>query len=247
MAVAGSKSERRERHLTYAQGRDPVLRAELVDRYRGLCHSLAARFASGSPEIEDLVQQANLALLKALDRFDPDRDVEFTTYAWSTISGELKRYLRDHAWRMRVPRSVKETYLLAVTERDELRLELGREPTHLEIATRCVTSERTIDDAFAAETARRPASLEAAPRQGRAAPPTTPNRDYDRVEDRQVVNQLLQAVPARSREILRLHFFEEMTQPAIAGRLGISQSHVSRLLRSSLSILRKRAQLTTAP
>jgi RNA polymerase sigma-B factor len=229
-----------EQHAArYAETHEESLRAEIVGRYENLCALLASRYARGPDSFEDLRQQANVALLKALDRFDPSRNVRFTTYAWVTISGELKRYLRDHTWRVRVPRSLQETYLRVRSETDELRIELGREPTRAEVAEECRASERDVDAARGAESAFAPASLDAVPDVAETA--ATGEWSLRRVEDRRVLEQLLAALPARSRKILWLHYFEGLPQSSIGRRLGISQVHVSRLLGRSLEVLRRRA------
>ena len=227
----------------YAATHDPQLRAELVEQYAGLCTTLASRLGRGADSFDDLRQQAAMGLLSALDRFDPDRGVEFTTFAWATISGELKRYLRDRCWRIRVPRSVQDTYLQARVAVDELRVELGREPTRSDVAARCVAEEPKVAEALGAESAQTPASLDV--NHGPYAPQDLlgdSDPSFERVEDRQLVDELLENLAPRDREILRLHFLDGLNQTEIGRRIGISQVHVSRLIKRSLEQLR---ELTT--
>jgi RNA polymerase sigma-B factor len=228
----------RQRHAEYARTRDPRLRDELVAAHENLCRSLAGRFAGGRDTFEDLCQQAEIGLLNALERFDPSRGVEFSTFAWTTISGELKRYLRDCTWRVHVPRRVQEMYLTAVAEADDLRVQLGREPTHAEVAARCVTSEATLDQALEAESARRPASLDAL---AADRPVAEADEALQRVEDRELIERLMTGLSERSRAIVRLHLLLGLSQREVGRRLGLSQVHVSRLAKEALEALQARA------
>jgi RNA polymerase sigma-B factor len=123
-------------HELYFADRSPALRELLLRRYQGLAYSLANRYAKRPEDAEELGQVALLGLLRAIDRFDPHRGVQFSTFAWATLRGEIKRYYRNHSWALRVPRGLQERYLVVAAAVDELAHELGRSPTYAELATR---------------------------------------------------------------------------------------------------------------
>jgi len=223
--------------------RDPDLRERLVGAHLGLAASLASRFSSRQESPDDLHQAALLGLLHAIDRFDPTRGVQFTTFAWATISGELKRHFRDRTWGVRVPRRVQELYLVTAEAMDALTNSLGRSPTVAEVAERIGASEEEVLEALEARTAYRLASID--------TPVTDADGDsgagmqlgghdpgYDLVDERSVLSELINRLAARERQIIHLRFNEELTQAEIAERVGVSQMHVSRLLSASLQKLR---------
>jgi len=230
----------------FAETRDPELRNELVEAHLGLAEYLARRFANRGEPLDDLVQVASLGLTKAVDRFDPDRGLEFTTFATPTIVGELKRHFRDKGWAVRVPRRVQELHLRVTRVVDDLSLELGRPPTYAEVASRAGVTENEVVEAIDAGSAYRSASLDA----GRSDDEDTPgllgqlgttDAELDRAERRAALSPLIAGLPEREQIMLYLRFYEGMTQSEIAKRLGISQMHVSRLLTRSLDQLRRRA------
>ena len=230
----------------FAETRDPELRNELVEAHLGLAEYLARRFANRGEPLDDLVQVASLGLTKAVDRFDPDRGLEFTTFATPTIVGELKRHFRDKGWAVRVPRRVQELHLRVTRVVDDLSLELGRPPTYAEVASRAGVTEDEVMEAIDAGSAYRSASLDA----GRSDDEDTPgllgqlgttDAELDRAERRAALSPLIAGLPEREQIMLYLRFYEGMTQSEIAKRLGISQMHVSRLLTRSLDQLRRRA------
>src|SRR3989440_8719737 len=143
----GGREELRRKFQEYGRTRDPVLRDELVTAHLGLAEYLARRFANRGEPLDDLVQVASLGLVKAVERFDPSRGLEFTTFATPTIVGELKRHFRDKGWAVRVPRRVQELHLRVTRVIDDLALELGRSPTVQEIAQRAGTSEDEVIEA----------------------------------------------------------------------------------------------------
>lgn len=230
--------------------RDPQLRERLVNAHLGLAASLASRFGSRQETHDDLHQAALLGLLHAIDRFDPTRGVQFTTFAWATISGELKRHFRDRTWGVRVPRRVQELYLTTAEATDALTNTLGRSPTVAEVAERIGASEEEVVEALEARSAYRLASIDTPVNgdedSGSGAGMQLGGADpgYSVVEQRSVLSTLINKLPEREREIIHLRFNEELTQAEIAERVGVSQMHVSRLLSTSLSKLRVLAEET---
>lgn len=221
--------------------RDPALRERLVSAHVGLATSLASRLVSRYEASDDLHQAALLGLLHAVDRFDPTRGVQFTTFAWATISGELKRHFRDRTWAVRVPRRVQELYLATAEASDALTNQLGRAPTIAEVAERIGGSHEDVVEALEARTAYRLASIDApvGDEDGDTGMQLgDDDRRYAQIEQRSMLDGLIRRLPARERQIIHLRFVEELTQAEIAERVGVSQMHVSRLLATSLQKLR---------
>jgi len=237
------RDELRAKFVAYAETRDSALRDDLVAAHLGLAEYLARRFANRGEPLDDLVQVASLGLLKAVDRFDPERGVEFSTYATHTIVGELKRHFRDKGWAIRAPRRMQELYLQLGKVVATLGQELGRSPTIAELAADVQVSEEEVLEALEAGQAYRFTSLDA-PVGGDAEGDTLGSRlgaddaQLDRVERLATLSPLLARLPARQQLILQLRFFDGLTQSEIATRLGISQMHVSRLLARSVAQLR---------
>jgi len=216
-------------------------RDELVSRHLGLAQSLAARYANRGEHIDDLVQVAMIGLVRAAERFSPDRGIQFSTFATATILGELKHHFRDTRWSIHVPRSVKEAYLRVKAATDSLSQEVGRSPSLLEIADRAGLSEEQVVQALEAGLAFRMASLDAPTDDGASGPVEhvdVDSGDLERVENRQLLHPLVSRLPERQQHILRLRFEQDLTQREIASVLGMSQMHVSRLLSRSLAQLR---------
>jgi RNA polymerase sigma-B factor len=242
---AQERDDLRRKFREYAETQDPQLRTELVTAHIGLAEYLARRFTNRGEPLDDLVQVASLGLLKAVDRFDPERGLEFSTYATPTIVGELKRHFRDKGWAVRVPRRVQELHLRLGTVVSTLSQELGRSPTIGEIAQAASVSEEDVLEAIEAGHAYRFTSLDApsgADEEGTLA--TQLGGDDQALVDsehRVALSPLIARFPPRERTILHLRFFEGLTQSEIASRLGISQMHVSRLLARSLAQLRASA------
>ncbi|HEX2119363.1 MAG TPA: RNA polymerase sigma factor SigF [Acidimicrobiales bacterium] len=240
------RDELRRKFHDYARTRDRALRDDLVTAHMGVAEYLARRFTNRGEPLDDLVQVAALGLLKAVDRFDPDRGLEFSTYATPTIVGELKRHFRDKGWAVRVPRRVQELHLRLGSVVSVLSQELGRSPTIGEIAQAAAVSEEEVLEAIEAGHAYRFTSLDA-PTGGEdesALSNQLGMEDQGLIdsEHRVTLSPLIAQFPPRERMILHLRFFEGMTQSEIAGRLGISQMHVSRLLARALSQLRTQAE-----
>jgi RNA polymerase sigma-B factor len=238
VAIGGDRAFLRARFVDYARTRDVRIRDELVGAHLPLAEHLARRFNHRGEPLDDLIQVACVGLLKAVERFDPERGLEFSTFAIPTIVGELKRHFRDKGWAVRVPRQVQELYLLVTS----LTNELGRSPTILEVAERGRVTEEEVLEAMEAGRAYRSASLDmqlgSDDGPGLSARLGGEDPGLADVEHRLTIAPLLEALPERERFILRLRFFEGMTQSEIARELGISQMHVSRLIARSLRQLR---------
>ncbi|MGH9124915.1 MAG: SigB/SigF/SigG family RNA polymerase sigma factor [Acidimicrobiales bacterium] len=218
------------------------LRDELVSAHLGLAEYLARRFANRGEPLDDLVQVASMGLVKAVDRFDPERGVEFSTYATHTIVGELKRHFRDKGWAVRAPRRMQELYLRLTKVIGVLGQRLGHSPTIAELAAEVQVSEEEVLEALEAGQAYRFASLDAPSGDSESPSYASYLGDEDPgmedAERRAVLEPLLQKLAPREQLIVHLRFFQGLTQSEIANHLGISQMHVSRLLAKSVSRLR---------
>ncbi|MFN2543496.1 MAG: RNA polymerase sigma factor SigF, partial [Actinomycetota bacterium] len=217
------------------------VRQELIEAHLGLVEYLARRFAGRGEPLEDLVQVGTIGLVKAVDRFDPDREVEFSTYATPTIVGELKRHFRDKGWAVRVPRRLQELNLQLGDIIGKLSQELGRSPTVSEMAEAAGTSEEEVLEGLDSAHAYSLVSLDApAGEEDLTLHDQIGDEDetIELLEYRASLVPLLDELPPRERTMLFLRFFKGMTQSEIADRLGISQMHVSRLLAKTLATLR---------
>ena len=230
----------------FARLPDEAAREELLVRHRPLALYLARKFTGRGESLEDLEQVATLALLKAIDRLDLEREVKFSTFATITIIGELKRHLRDKGWAVRVPRPIQELAVRVNRLMPDLTQELGRSPTVREIASAAGASEEQVLEALDASRAYTADSLDAPTGEDDDFSPmdtlAVSDDRFDRLDSWQTVAPLIQQLPERERTILYLRFFEEKTQSEIAGELGISQMHVSRLLAKTLAYLRSSSE-----
>jgi len=235
------RDELRRVFVDFARKRDEWLRAKLIEAHIGLAEHLARRFTHRGEPYDDLVQVSSLGLIKAVDRFDPERGVEFTTYATKTILGELKRHFRDKGWAIRAPRRIQELYLHLGQAISQLSQELGRSPTIKELARETGASEDDVIEALEAGQAYRSASLDSTgpDDEGLGARLGVDDHGFAGAEWRAVLLPHLETLAERDREILRLRFVEGLTQSEIATRIAISQMHVSRLLTRSLNTLRQ--------
>src|SRR5437588_3219638 len=247
---ADDRDELRRKFAEFARTRDRATRDELVTAHMGLAAYLARRFANPGERLDDLGQVASVGLLKAVDRFDPDRGLEFSTYATPTIVGELKRHFRDKGWAVRVPRRVQELHLRLGKVVSSLSQDVGRSPTIAEIAERAGASEEEVLEAMEAGRAYRFASLDAPgsagddENQSLASQLGEDDPLMAGIEHRVALSPLIAEPPRREQLILHLRFFEGLTQSELAGRLGTSQKHVTRLLARSLAKLRGSADDT---
>jgi RNA polymerase sigma-B factor len=238
----------RELFRRYVQTKDPALREELVMAHLNLARYLAVRFANRGEQLDDLVQVATLGLIKAVDRFDVARGVEFTTYATPTIIGEIKRYFRDKGWAVRVPRRLQELNQAVNRALDAATMELGRAPTVADLARRLQASEEEIIeaqelgqmynllslDSDVSDAGERAATLQDYLGQEDA--------DLSLLEDKAVLERAFGALDRRERVVVYLRFYEGMPQADVAKRLGVSQMHVSRLQQRALEKLKNVVQ-----
>ncbi len=245
-----SEAEIRACFERWREHRDAEAREALVQRFLPLARKLARRYARSSEPFDDLLQVASLGLLRAIDRFDPERGRPFTALAVPTILGELRRHFRDTGWAVHVPRAAQEQALMVEHAQRELAARHGRSPAlsqiaeYLEVEVADVLSSLQVAQAYTA------LSLDA-PRAGSDEDPT-PYREVIAVEDERFglleddvcVRAALRQLPPRERRVLQLRFVRDMTQSEIAAEIGVSQMQVSRLLRRSLDQLRA---LTEAP
>ena len=211
----------------------------------GLAVHIARRFDRSARGDSDIEQVAMLALVKAVDRFDPTRGVPFAAFAGRTIEGEIKRYFRDATWTVQVPRSAKEMHVAVRAAVDRLTLDLGRAPTVPEIAGHLDVSTDAVLLGLAASDARAVGSIDAtvddgSPMSDRLA--SSADAGFTGVEDRDIVAELLEGLPERERTIVALRFYDRLSQSDIAARVGVSQMHVSRLLRAALADMRARLE-----
>jgi RNA polymerase sigma-B factor len=231
----------------YAKDRSATVREELVDRFMPLARRLAARYAGGAEPFDDLVQVASVGLVKAIDRFDPARGTAFSTFAVPTILGELKRHFRDRGWSVHVPRDVQERILKVEKAMAELPAKLGHSPTVQEIAARIEATDEEVLEAMHAAQGHHAVSLDATSTMGDGDEPG-PLRDrigeedlaFETVEYGEAIGPVLNEISERDRKVLHLRFVEDMTQSEIAERVGVSQMHVSRILRATIERLRQR-------
>jgi RNA polymerase sigma-B factor len=242
--LRGSRDDR-DIQLLFEQLPDESSRDELVRRFLPLADHLARRFMGRGESLDDLVQVASLGLLRAIDRFDSERGVQFVSYASVTIIGELKRHFRDKGWAIRVPRSVQEAALLVNRTLGVLWQELGRSPTVAEVAGRAELSEDQVLEAMDAAQAYSTASLDAPVDEAGTPAGDLMGADdegFEQSEGWASIAPAIRSLPPRERRILYLRFFEGKTQTEIAEDIGISQMHVSRLLSQTLAAIRREAR-----
>ncbi|HVL94224.1 MAG TPA: SigB/SigF/SigG family RNA polymerase sigma factor [Solirubrobacteraceae bacterium] len=245
---AARDAEDRELIRRCQQEGSPHVRAQTVEAFMPLARSLARRYHRGEEPLEDLEQVAALGLLKAIDGFDPDRGSAFASFAVPTIVGELRRHFRDKGWGVRVPRDLQELALAVQRKADAMSTEIGRPPTAEELAGKLGRDVEDVLEAREALRAMRPASLDR---------PASADEDeddmplariggidpaYERTEEAVTIGRLVRGLPERERKILALRFGGDLTQSEIGERLGISQMHVSRLLRRTIEELQEQAR-----
>jgi RNA polymerase sigma-B factor len=236
----------RELLRRYHEGGDAAAREVLVQRHLPLVRSLARRYAGRGEALDDIEQVGAIGLIKAIDRYELSREVALTTYATPNVVGEIKRHFRDKGWAIRVPRALQELNGKMGPTIERLTARLGRSPTINEIAQEFETSPEQVLEAMEAGSAYAPQSLSVGPdADGELDPMETIGShdvEFERTDERTSLEPALAALPDREQLILRLRFEEGLTQTQIADQIGISQMHVSRLIRRSLE--RMRSQLT---
>jgi RNA polymerase sigma-B factor len=247
---SGDRAERgrEDRRLLerYHRDGDQEAREALVERFLPLARQLARRYQRGGEPLDDLIQVASLGLLKAIDRFEPDRPSAFSSFAVPTILGELKRHFRDRGWSVRVPRDLQEMAVRVERVAEELSGELGRAPSPGEIAENIGATAEQVMEAREAAGAYRAVSLDR-PRdddedEGMAESMGAEDPGFRLAEDAATVERLMSVLNDREREVLRLRFAEDLTQSEIGARVGVSQMHVSRLIRQAIARLRDAAE-----
>jgi len=223
-----------------------VTRDALIELHLPLVDHCARRFTQRGEPLDDLVQVGTIGLIKAVDRFDLDRGVEFSTYATPTIIGEIKRHFRDKGWAVRVPRRLQELRMTIAVATAELSQSLGRSPTPREIAERLEVTVEDVLEGIESANAYATTSLDAA--NGADNAPSwleslgEDDEALDHVELRESLRPLIERLPAREQQIVILRFFRQQTQAQIAEQVGISQMHVSRLLTRTLENLRNQIE-----
>jgi RNA polymerase sigma-B factor len=232
---------------------DLSAREQLIERYMSLVRSLARRYSYRGEQLDDLVQIGAIGLIKAIDRFDLERGVELTTYATPNIIGEIKRHFRDRGWSVRVPRGLQELNVQLSRLVEELTVQFGRSPTITELAAAAKVEEEDVLEALESGRAYSSLSLSAGGGGGDSDDDLDPlesigteEHQYEVSEDRAVLAPGFRVLDDRERKILHLRFFEGLTQSQIAQQIGISQMHVSRLIRRSLEKIRDEIAAETA-
>jgi len=251
-AGRGAERTREDRELfnRYHADGDVRAREQLVERFLPLARQLARRYQRAGEPLDDLLQVASLGLIKAIDRFDPQREIAFSSYAVPTILGEIKRHFRDRTWSVRVPRDLQELTLKVDRAVGQLSEQLHRQPSVAEIGAAVGADEEQVLEALQAGGAYRAISIDA-PRGGAGDDDASTLADsfgvdedgFDRAEDRATLANLLTTVTPREREVLRMRFEEDMTQAEIGAVIGVSQMQVSRVIRQALGRLRAAADL----
>ncbi|MGH9246642.1 MAG: SigB/SigF/SigG family RNA polymerase sigma factor [Acidimicrobiales bacterium] len=236
----------RARFARYRHDGDRELRNELIEEHRWVAIHCARRFANRGEPLDDLIQVGMVGVLKAVERFNPTLGVSFTTFAIPTVLGELRRHFRDTTWSVRVPRRIKDLHVELGAAIDFLTGELGRAPRLEELADHLGVSVDEVLEAMEASSAYRAGPLATAgddDREGVSESEAVGSDDVDLqlADDRLAVRALLRGLAPRERRIVFLRFFEGLSQSQIAERVGVSQVHVSRLLRASIERLQRKA------
>jgi RNA polymerase sigma-B factor len=244
--MSPSPDEDLDRFREFQRTGDVQVRNELVEQHLNVVEPLVRRYSNRGIATDDLRQVAHLAVLKAVERFDPDVGVKFSTFASRTADGEIKRWFRDRSWSVRPPRSLQELHLQVRRHTEELHQVLGRAPTVPELADATdSTVEQVLEAMEAGATAHAAESLDRPAGDDDSSPAVVLSGDeggFSRTDERILVAELVGSLGEREQELIRLRFFEHMSQPDIAERFGVSQSYLSRLLRKTLLELREQAR-----
>ena len=243
--VANEKARDEDRALLrrYHEGGDTGAREELIERHLPLVRSLARRYAGRGESLEDIEQVGAIGLIKAIDRFELARDVSLATYATPNVVGEIKRHFRDKGWAVRVPRALQELNASMSGGIERLTVKMARSPSIAEIAKELETTPEQVLEALEVGSAYSTISLSSGPSGEEELDPMetigSEDEGFERSEQRAALAPALAHLPAREREILRMRFEEGLPQTQIAQRVGLSQMHVSRLIRKSLAVMRE--------
>jgi RNA polymerase sigma-B factor len=240
---ARARHEDRELLRRYHNKGDTAAREELIERHLPLVRSLARRYSGRGESLEDIEQVGAIGLIKAIDRFELSRDVSLATYATPNVVGEIKRHFRDTGWAIRVPRALQELNASMSGAIERLTGRLSRSPSIAEIAEELKTTPEEVLEAMEVGSAYSTISLSTGPSGEEELDPLETigeeDQGYERSEDRVSLAPALERLPEREREILRMRFEEGLPQTQIAQAVGLSQMHVSRLIRKSLSEMRE--------
>ena len=248
--AAWDKERTRELFRLYKEEGDEEAREQLIVSHLNLVRFLASKFKNRGEPLDDLLQVGTIGLIKAIDRFDPNRGLEFTTFATPTIMGEIKRHFRDKGWSVRVPRRLQELSAKVNQANDDLTRELQRPPSVAEVAEHLGASVDEVLEAMESSTAYSSVPLEDT---GQDADDDTPSiidhyaaedSDLAASDDRMVLEDALGSFSPREQEVIRMRFEQGLTQVEIAEKLGVSQVQVSRLLRKVLKELQQRIDPT---
>lgn len=246
--LAWDKDRTRELFRRYKEEGDEEAREQLIESHLNLVRFLASKFKNRGEPMEDLVQVGSVGLIKAIDRFEPDRGLEFTTFATPTIMGEIKRHFRDKGWSVRVPRRLQELSAKVNQANDELTSELNRTPTIEEIAERLDANVDEVLEAMESSSAYSSVPLEGGGVGDDEDAPSiidrfaTEDTDLSSSDDRMVIEETIEGLSPREQEAIRMRFVDGLTQVEIAEKLGISQVQVSRLLRRALRRVQERLE-----
>ena len=236
------REEDRELLRRYHEDGDTAAREELVQRHLPLVRSLARRYAGRGEPLDDIEQVGAIGLIKAIDRFELEREVSLATYATPNVVGEIKRHFRDKGWAIRVPRALQELNAKMSATIDRLTSKLGRSPSIAEIAESLEATPEEVLEAIEVGSAYTTLSLSGGPGGDDEADPLEAigeeDEEFERTEDRAALAPALAHLPQRERDILRMRFEDGLPQTHIAERVGLSQMHVSRLIRKSLAAIR---------
>jgi RNA polymerase sigma-B factor len=237
---AQERDDLRRKFREYADTQDTAIRTELVTAHMGLAEYLARRFTNRGEPLDDLVQVGAVGLIKAVDRFDVERGVKLSTFAAPNIAGEIKRHFRDRGWSVRVPRDIQELNAKLTQAVDRLTTKLGRSPTVKELAEAVKATEEQVLDAMQGAQSYSTVSFEEPIGENRTALELLGEEDeeYLTAERRVLLANGMRILAEREQTIMRLRFFDGLTQREIAEKVGISQMHVSRLIRRSLDDMR---------
>jgi RNA polymerase sigma-B factor len=246
----GSAEAALEEFRRYRDTGDRSVRDALIDAHRWIAERCARRFTQRGEPYDDLFQVAMLGLFKAVERFDPEQGTPFAGFAMPTVLGELRRHFRDTTWSVRVPRRATDLHVRLPGTIEALSQELNRAPTPAELAQHIGVTEEQVLEAIDAGAGYRASSLDQLTSVG--AEPSSPEApgglaSLDMFESRDQIRALLSHLPEREQLVIYLRFFEELSQQEIANRIGTSQVHVSRLIRSSLERMRARAEPVEVP
>jgi RNA polymerase sigma-B factor len=238
-----SRKEDRDLLRRYHENGDTSARELLIERHLPLVRSLARRYAGRGEALEDIEQVGAIGLIKAIDRFELAREVSLATYATPNVVGEIKRHFRDKGWAVRVPRALQELNASMSGAIERLTVKLSRSPTIEEISEELETTAEQVLEAMEVGSAYSTVSLNSGPSGDEELDPLetigTEDQEFERSEHRASLAPALDHLPAREREILRMRFEEGLPQTQIASRVGLSQMHVSRLIRKSLAAMRE--------